>query len=83
MAYDPFRRRDGELWALMLTVYAVTRFLEEIVRTDEAPILGTGMTISQNVSLLLLLAAIGDVGLRPPSAAGVGLWGRRQKGSRD
>ena len=59
LAYDPFRRRDGELSALMLTVYSVTRFLEEIVRTDEAPILSTGMTISQNVSLLLLLGAMG------------------------
>ncbi len=72
LAYDPFHRRDGELWALMLTVYAVTRFLEEIVRTDEAPILGTGMTISQNVSLLLLLAAAGMwvyVLRRPPGLA--------------
>ncbi len=59
LAYDPFRRRDGELWALMLTVYAVTRFLEEVIRTDEPPILGTRMTVSQNVSLLLLLAAMG------------------------
>ena len=30
LAYDPFRRRDGELWALMLTVYAITRLLEEV-----------------------------------------------------
>jgi phosphatidylglycerol:prolipoprotein diacylglycerol transferase len=59
LAYDPFRRRDGELWALMLTVYPVARFLEESIRNDEAAILGTGMTISQNVSVLLLLAAIG------------------------
>jgi phosphatidylglycerol:prolipoprotein diacylglycerol transferase len=59
LAYDPVRRRDGELSALMLTAYSITRFLEEMVRTDEAPILGTGMTISQNVSLLLLLAAMG------------------------
>ncbi len=59
LAYDPFRRRDGELSALMLTVYSITRFLEEMVRTDEAPILGTGMTISQNVSLLLLVGAMG------------------------
>ncbi len=59
LAYDPFRRRDGELSALLLTVYSITRFLEEMVRTDEAPILGTGMTISQNVSLLLLVGAMG------------------------
>jgi phosphatidylglycerol:prolipoprotein diacylglycerol transferase len=56
LAYEPFRRRDGELFALMATVYPVTRFLIEILRTDEAAIRGTGMSISQNVSLLILLA---------------------------
>jgi phosphatidylglycerol:prolipoprotein diacylglycerol transferase len=56
LAYDPFRRRDGELFALMATIYPVTRFLVEILRTDEAAIRGTGMSISQNVSLLILLA---------------------------
>jgi phosphatidylglycerol:prolipoprotein diacylglycerol transferase len=83
LAYGPFRRRDGELWTLMLTVYAVTRFLEEIVRTDEAPILGTGMTISQNVSLLLLLAAMGMwvyVLRRPPGLAYGGIVQPRPDG---
>ncbi len=47
------------MWALILTVYAITRLLEEVIRTDEPPILGTRMTVSQNVSLLLLLAAMG------------------------
>ncbi len=56
LAYTPFRRRDGEVVALMLTVYAVTRYLLEDIRTDEAPIFFTGLSISQNVSLLLLLA---------------------------
>ena len=55
LAYDPFRRRDGELFAIMATIYPVTRFLIEILRTDEAAIRGTGMSISQNVSLLILL----------------------------
>ena len=27
LAYDPFRRRDGELFALMMSIYPVTRFL--------------------------------------------------------
>ena len=34
------------------------RFLEEIIRTDEGAIFGTGMSISQNVSILLLVAAV-------------------------
>jgi phosphatidylglycerol:prolipoprotein diacylglycerol transferase len=59
LAYDPFRRRDGEMFALMATVYPVTRFLMEMLRSDEAAIRGTGMSISQNVSLLILVAVAG------------------------
>ncbi len=58
LAYDPFHRRDGELIALMLTLYAIGRFLLEIIRTDETGFLGTGLTISQNISLVVLVAAI-------------------------
>jgi phosphatidylglycerol:prolipoprotein diacylglycerol transferase len=58
LAYAPFCRRDGELFALMLTIYPITRFLLEIIRTDEGAALGTGLTISQNVSLLMLLAIV-------------------------
>jgi phosphatidylglycerol:prolipoprotein diacylglycerol transferase len=58
LAYDPFRRRDGELWALFLTIYPITRFLLEIIRTDEPSVFHTGMSISQNVSLILLACAV-------------------------
>jgi phosphatidylglycerol:prolipoprotein diacylglycerol transferase len=57
-AYFPFRRRDGEVMALLLTIYPVTRFLLETIRTDEGAIFGTGMTISQNVSLLLVVTSV-------------------------
>jgi phosphatidylglycerol---prolipoprotein diacylglyceryl transferase len=56
LAYSPFRRRDGEVFALMLTIYPVMRFLEEVIRTDEGGSLGTGLSISQNISLLILVA---------------------------
>jgi len=59
LAYAPFRRRDGELIALLLTVYPITRFLLEIIRTDEKAVFNTRLSISQNVSLLLLLGAAG------------------------
>jgi phosphatidylglycerol:prolipoprotein diacylglycerol transferase len=59
LAYDPFRRRDGELFALMATIAPVTRFLIEILRNDEALLRGLGMTISQSLSLLIILAAAG------------------------
>ena len=57
LAYDPFRRRDGELFALMMSIYPVTRFLIEGLRSDEAAVFGTGMSIAQCVSLLLLVCA--------------------------
>jgi phosphatidylglycerol:prolipoprotein diacylglycerol transferase len=57
LAYAPLARRDGEVAALGITVYPITRFLIERLRSDEANILGTGMHISQNISLGLLLAA--------------------------
>ena len=58
LVYDRFRRRDGALTALMMTIYPVTRFLIERIRTDEADIWGTGLHISQNISLGILAAAV-------------------------
>jgi phosphatidylglycerol:prolipoprotein diacylglycerol transferase len=59
--FYPFRRHDGAAIALLLTIHPITRFLLEIIRIDEPAVFGTGMTISQNVSLVLL-------------ACGAGLW---------
>jgi len=59
LAYDPFRRRDGEVFAIMLTVYPIARFLLEMIRTDESGVFGTNLSISQNVSLGLLVCAVG------------------------
>jgi phosphatidylglycerol:prolipoprotein diacylglycerol transferase len=55
----PLRRRDGEVTALMITLYPVARYLEEMIRVDEPSVFGTGLSISQNLSVLLLLGAIG------------------------
>ena len=68
LAYDPFCRRDGELFALLLTVYPITRFLLEIIRIDESPVWFTGLSISQNVSLGIFLfsAALWAYLLRQP-----------------
>jgi phosphatidylglycerol:prolipoprotein diacylglycerol transferase len=57
VCYAPFRRRDGEVFALLMSIYPVTRFLVESLRSDEAAVFGTGLTISQNVSLMLLICA--------------------------
>jgi len=58
LVYDRFHRRDGALTALMMTIYPITRFLIEKLRTDEADIWGTGLHISQNISLGILAAAL-------------------------
>lgn len=57
-SFYPLRRRDGEVVALMLTVYPVARFLLEIIRVDEAPVFSTRMSISQNISIVLFMGAI-------------------------
>ena len=54
LAYDPFKHRDGELFALFLTLYPVNRFLMECIRTDEPGIWGTPLTGAQFLSLAIL-----------------------------
>jgi len=58
LAYDNFRRRDGELAALTMTFYPIARTLVEWIRTDEPAIWGTGLHISQLVSIVILLIGI-------------------------
>jgi len=55
-SYFPFRRRDGEVFAGLLTIYPVTRFLLEMIRSDEPSVLPTQfkMTISQTVSVVII-----------------------------
>lgn len=55
LACSPFCRWPGQLFATMLGVYAVARFLLEIIRTDEPGVWPLGLSISQNISLLILL----------------------------
>jgi phosphatidylglycerol:prolipoprotein diacylglycerol transferase len=57
--FYPFRRRDGEVMALMLTLYPISRFLLEMIRKDEAAMFGTGLSISQNISVAILLGMVG------------------------
>ena len=93
LAYDPFRRRDGELFALMMSIYPITRFLIEGLRSDEAAVLGTGMSIGQCVSLMVLACAVvlwqyilrqpkGTAFSRTPAAEGNGGGSRKKLPSR-
>lgn len=57
-SWFPHRRRDGEVILLLFTLYPISRFLLEIIRTDESAIFGTGLSISQNVSLIAFTFAV-------------------------
>ncbi len=57
-AYYPFRRHVGSAFALGLICYPITRFFIEFLRADELGQLGTRLTISQLLSLGLLLVGL-------------------------
>ncbi len=70
--YFPYRRNEGEVFALMLILYSVGRFLLETIRRDELGMWGTQFTISQWVSLFAIILGTGlFIGFRffgkPPS----------------
>lgn len=58
LAWYALRRHEGEVTELMILIYAIMCILEESIRTDEPLIGRTGMTVSQNVSIMLLAAAV-------------------------
>lgn len=61
LAFERVHQHDGQVVAMMFTVYPVTRFLVEILRDDEPWVVGgqhLGLTIAQVVSLLFLGGAL-------------------------
>lgn len=46
-----YRNRPGLVFVSFLMLYAIVRFCLEMIRTDEDSFLGTGLTVSQNVSI--------------------------------
>lgn len=69
LAFYPFRSYDGQVMTAFIAGYAVHRFLNETLRND-TDVVAFGMTLSQNVSVLMLLfAAALEVGHRR--------WGKR------
>ena len=56
--YYPFRRRDGEVIALLLSIYPMFRWLLEKIRIDEPAQFDTQLSISQIISLVLLVAIV-------------------------
>ena len=57
MLFTPLARRPGEVFALVLTLHPLSRLLLEAIRVDEPPALGTPLSISQLVSLVLIACA--------------------------
>lgn len=58
IAYYRYRKRDGSVIALAMMLYPISRICLEILRNDELGQLGTGLTISQLVSLGVLVAGM-------------------------
>lgn len=72
IAYTPYRRSDGAVIGAALLVYAIARFFEEVIRSDEPNIWKTNLTISQNISLLVFAAGVviwAHILTRPPTFA--------------
>lgn len=57
VCFTPLCRRDGQIFALVITIHPISRILLEMIRVDEPPVLGTPFSISQLISLLLLATA--------------------------
>lgn len=57
--YFARRRRNGEVFAIGLFIYPITRFLIEFIRGDEPGLFGTRFTISQWISAGMFVIAIG------------------------
>jgi phosphatidylglycerol---prolipoprotein diacylglyceryl transferase len=56
--YYPLRRHEGELLAVGMIFYSITRFVIEIIRVDEPSQLGTGFSISQLISFGVFVAGV-------------------------
>jgi phosphatidylglycerol---prolipoprotein diacylglyceryl transferase len=57
-AYFPFRRRDGEVMAMLFFFNPLTRILLEILRDDEPGRFGTLLTISQLLAIGMMISAV-------------------------
>lgn len=57
-SYYPYRRRDGEVMALMVMIHPISRFLLEDIRVDESAVWGTNFSISQNLSVIFFFCGV-------------------------
>lgn len=57
VAFQPFRRHDGQVMVLLMLGYAAHRFLNEAIRIE--PTYALGLTLSQWISVFIFLAGVG------------------------
>jgi phosphatidylglycerol:prolipoprotein diacylglycerol transferase len=57
-AFTKKRRVPGEVFFFFAALYPIGRFIMEAMREDTDPVFGTGLTISQNVSLAIFVVAL-------------------------
>lgn len=74
---QPFTSRDGMVFCIAILLYTSSRFLMELVRSDEASQLGTGLTIAQLFSVAAIISAVlGLLWLKKMPAKRTWQWGR-------
>lgn len=74
---QPFTSRDGMVFCIAISLYTSSRFLMELVRSDEASQLGTGLTIAQLFSIAAIVTAgLGLLWLKKMPAKRAWHWGR-------
>jgi phosphatidylglycerol---prolipoprotein diacylglyceryl transferase len=57
LAFQPFRRHEGAVIALLMILKGITRFLLEALRLDNPPTF-TGLTVSQNIAIVLVAGGV-------------------------
>jgi len=72
VSYFPYRAADGILMVILMFGYGCHRFLNEMLRTDTDKV-AFDMTLSQNVSILLILGA---------AVLGIGVYLHARSGAR-
>jgi phosphatidylglycerol:prolipoprotein diacylglycerol transferase len=54
----PFRQQPGQIFAVLMMIYPITRIILEFIRSDEDGVFGTPFTISQWVSAFIFVLGI-------------------------
>lgn len=58
LTFYPYRKYDGQVLALFMLIYPIGRYFLELIRNDEKGQLGTSLTISQWISVIVLISAV-------------------------